>query len=292
MGGCLRHKIGIISDTHDLLRPEVLENLSGCERILHAGDCSSPEIIAELEKIAPVTVVCGNNDRTKSRLWSETLPQSVDFFLYGLHIFMVHNKKDLPADLSPYDLVIYGHSHKYDDRTAGSPGLFNPGSCGPRRFHQEITMAIMEIFSPDNVKVEKQSAEEMPPKTFIIHKIIIPHPGKDQKAFEKGKSSGKIAQDNQTSIKNSNDENLQDNQTSVKNNGKKSIRQIEASPEDLKLYIEPKIPVIMKDLAGGKSVSQIARKYQITEELSAEITRMYLTHPGVDADGILRRLGL
>ena len=137
-------KIGIISDTHDLLRPEVIKELQGCDCILHAGDISSQKILAQLEQIAPVKAVRGNNDKD----WAQCLPHSMDFELGGLHVCMTHQKKDLPADLSSYDLAITGHTHQYSLICIGngekSVLMLNPGSCGPRRFHQPITMAVLE----------------------------------------------------------------------------------------------------------------------------------------------------
>lgn len=102
-------KIGIISDTHDLLRPEVVDALQGCDYILHGGDISSQRILDQLEQIAPVKAVRGNNDKE----WADHLPFFLDFELGGLRIYMAHKKKDLPEDLTPYHLVIYGHSHQY-----------------------------------------------------------------------------------------------------------------------------------------------------------------------------------
>ena len=139
-------KVGIISDTHDLLRPEVTDALRECDYILHGGDVSSQRILDRLEQIAPVKAVRGNNDRE----WAAHLPLFLDFELGGLRIYMTHRKKDLPGDLTPYNLVIYGHSHQYASDWLEPAGksrtlLFNPGSCGPRRFIQPITMAILEI---------------------------------------------------------------------------------------------------------------------------------------------------
>ncbi|MBR7187299.1 MAG: metallophosphoesterase family protein [Clostridia bacterium] len=133
-------KIGVLSDTHGLLRPEVLEALSGCAAILHGGDINRQDIIDELERIAPVYVVRGNNDRE----WAQRIPLTLDFTLGGLRVAMAHKKKDLPEDLSPYDLAVFGHSHKYAESRLGRTLLLNPGSCGPRRFNQAITLAVLE----------------------------------------------------------------------------------------------------------------------------------------------------
>ena len=161
-------KIGIISDTHNLLRPEVIRNLQGCDCILHGGDISCREILDQLEQIAPVKVVRGNNDKE----WAEDLPLFLDFGLGGLRICMTHKKKDLPQDLTPYDLVICGHTHQYASVWQEPAGrkrtlVLNPGSCGPRRFVQPITMAILEI-GPDGWDVRQISiphaAREKAPK--------------------------------------------------------------------------------------------------------------------------------
>ena len=110
--------IGIISDTHGLLRPEVIEALKGCDAILHGGDINRREIIDQLEEIAPVYVVRGNNDHE----WAEHIPMYMGFELTGIRIYMTHKKKDLPEDLSNYDLVVFGHSHKYEEIGQGRFG--------------------------------------------------------------------------------------------------------------------------------------------------------------------------
>ena len=158
-------KIGILSDTHDLLRPEVMDHLKGCDAILHGGDISSQQILDQLEQIAPVKVVRGNNDKE----WAEHLPLFLDFELGGLRLFMTHKKKDLPKDLSAYDLLIYGHSHQYASIWQEPVGkhrtlLLNPGSCGPRRFVQPITMAILTIGADG----------------WDVKQIIIPHTTKEK----------------------------------------------------------------------------------------------------------------
>ena len=157
-------KIGILSDTHDLLRPEVVDALQGCDYILHGGDISSQGILDQLEQIAPVKVVRGNNDKE----WAEHLPLYLDFELGGLRFYMTHKRKNLPKDLTAYDLVICGHTHQYSEVWQEPAGknrtlLFNPGSCGPRRFIQPITMAILKI-DPDG---------------WVLKRINIAHSSKD-----------------------------------------------------------------------------------------------------------------
>jgi len=161
-------KVGILSDTHNLLRPEVIDALQGCDVILHGGDISSQSVLDRLEQIAPVKAVRGNNDKE----WAEHLPLCLDFEMGEIRICMAHKKKDLPGDLAAYDLAIYGHSHQYASdwrETAGKKRilLFNPGSCGPRRFAQPITMAILRI-NPDGWDIKQiripHAAGERTPK--------------------------------------------------------------------------------------------------------------------------------
>ncbi len=222
-------KIGVISDTHDLLRPEVTANLQDCSCILHGGDISSRKILERLERIAPVRAVRGNNDEE----WAEDLPSFLDFELGGLRICMAHKKKDLPGDLSPYDLAVFGHSHQYVSDWADFAGgkrtlLLNPGSCGPRRFVQPITMAILTISSDG----------------WIVKRIEIPHAKKEKEpAFERGD-------------------------------------------------IHRQIETVVRDTRKGMTVEDIAKKNRIDRDLTEQIVRLYVTHPGVTTDGIMTKLGL
>jgi len=119
-------RIGVLSDTHGLLRPEVLSSLSGCDAIIHGGDINKPEILEQLEKIAPVYVVRGNNDKE----WAEHLPITLTFQIEQCRFFLVHNKKQVPGDLTGIDAVIFGHSHKYFAQELEGRLWLNPGSCG------------------------------------------------------------------------------------------------------------------------------------------------------------------
>lgn len=135
-------KLIVLSDTHGLLRQEVLDRLSPApDAILHGGDINNEGILKTLSSIAPVRVVRGNNDKE----WAEAIPLTLEEELGGIRVFMTHKKRDLPPDLSPYDLVVYGHSHRYEEQRLGNTVLLNPGSCGPRRFNQAITMAAVTV---------------------------------------------------------------------------------------------------------------------------------------------------
>ena len=153
--------LGLISDTHNLLRPETLAALEGADAILHAGDINSQQILDQLQTIAPVYAVRGNADKE----WAEHLPPFLDFELGRLRIYMTHKKKDLPPDLSSYDLVLIGHSHQYSETRQGSTLIVNPGSCGPRRFHQPITLV-------------RAVAEN---KEITVTRIDIAHPSRPPK---------------------------------------------------------------------------------------------------------------
>ena len=223
-------KIGILSDTHDLLRPEVLETLQGCDRILHSGDISSRKILDRLEQIAPVYAVRGNNDKE----WAESIPKFLDFELGGLRICMAHKKKDLPEDLSGYDLAVCGHTHRYESvwtepKNGGKRTLLlNPCSCGPRLFHQPITMAVLRIEADG----------------FHAERIQIPHAQKDVKP--------------------------------------------ETDSGDIKKQIE----TVIRETQKGRTADEIARRYGMETELAEQIARLYVTHPGVTADGIMGKMGL
>lgn len=147
--------IAILSDTHGMLRPEVIEKLHGCDLILHGGDINKQEVLDRLQEIAPVYVVRGNNDKE----WAENIPETLRFQVEGLRFFMVHNKKQVPKNLSDIDVVVFGHSHKYFEQVIDRTLWLNPGSCGRRRFDQDITFARMTV---DGV-------------SYKIDKIIIPH---------------------------------------------------------------------------------------------------------------------
>ena len=219
-----KYRIGILSDTHGLLRPEVIRVLQGCDAILHGGDINRQEIIDRLETIAPVYAVRGNNDKE----WAEHLPAFLDLRLCGLHIYMTHKKKDLPQDPASYDLIVYGHSHRYELKTEGTAYLLNPGSCGPRRFNQDITLAVLETGGQD--------------RRMMIRRIDIPHE--------------KVP----------------------------SVSRDRVQKSD--------IEKVIREIKRGRSVPEISSKLGMDTELAEQICRLYLTHPGVDTDGIMTKMGL
>ena len=131
--------IGVISDTHGLLRPEAIEALRGSGWIIHAGDVGDPEILERLGEIAPVTVVRGNVDREK---WAQKIPQTAVLDTGGVSIYVLHNLDEI--DLNPqaagFAAVVYGHSHVPKREEKNGVLYFDPGSAGPRRFKLPVTL--------------------------------------------------------------------------------------------------------------------------------------------------------
>jgi hypothetical protein len=136
--------IGVISDTHGLLRPEAVELLRGSEHIIHAGDIGAPEIVPALRKIATVTAIRGNVD---TQAWARSFPETEVVELGGLHIYIIHdaNALDLNPKAAGFAAVISGHSHQPKQETKDGVLYFNPGSAGPRRFKLPISVGRMEI---------------------------------------------------------------------------------------------------------------------------------------------------
>lgn len=218
-------QIGVIADTHGLLREEVKKQLQGCDKIFHAGDIHTPLVTEELNRIAPTYFVRGNADKE----WAEDIPVTRVIDDIGIRVFMIHNQKQIDEVLEPYDLVIYGHSHKYEEKYMDGRIWLNPGSCGPRRFRLPVTMAMLYIEDDGKVRIERIDIETSEP----------------QKDFE-------------------------------------------VSAATVKKYL----PAIMKDIDKGVAVERLAKKYRLSNELAEQICRLYLTHPGVNADGIMTKLGL
>lgn len=137
-------KIGIISDTHGVLREEVLMHLEGCDVIIHGGDIGSLEIIDRLRQIAPLFVVRGNNDQED---WANEIPEIKRFEIEGIRFLLIHNRKEIKGKLAKeeVDIVIFGHSHKYYNEVEEDIRYFNPGSCGRKRFGLPLTMGILKI---------------------------------------------------------------------------------------------------------------------------------------------------
>ena len=147
--------IGVISDTHGLLRPEVAEALRGVAHILHAGDVGAPEVLEELRTIAPVTAVRGNVDGDE---WASALPVNEVVEIEGISIYVLHilDELDLKPEAAGFEVVVYGHSHKPSSEAKNGVLYFNPGSAGPRRFKLPVTVGRLVI---DDGKVRGEIVE-------------------------------------------------------------------------------------------------------------------------------------
>ncbi|MGH8201737.1 MAG: metallophosphoesterase family protein [Steroidobacteraceae bacterium] len=137
-------RIGLISDTHGLLRPEAVRALSGVAQIIHAGDVGGAEVIAGLHSIAPVQAVRGNNDRDT---WGQSLPLRLSLQIAGVRILVLHDLSELDgsAGVAEYQVVVAGHSHKPLVAERAGTLLVNPGSAGRRRFKLPITIGFLTL---------------------------------------------------------------------------------------------------------------------------------------------------
>lgn len=223
------HKIAVISDTHGLLRPEVSEILKQCEVILHGGDINKQSILDEIQTISKVPdaanlyVVRGNNDKA----WAKDLPVEVTVNLFGRKIYMIHNKKQITDAAKDADIIIYGHSHKYEEKYENGKLWLNPGSCGPRRFNKPVTMAVLNI--------------DTKAKSVSIEKIDLTP------------ETPKIQTPNHTDLK-------------------------------------PLIESIITDMQHGRTIDYMIEHYKISRDFAEQICRIYVTHPGVDAQGIMNKM--
>ena len=146
-------KIGVVSDTHGLFRPEIKRALKGVERILHLGDVGDISVLKELGKIAPVTAVRGNTDREGP---TSELPETEVVLIADRYVYMLHDLKLLHLDpaAGKFAAVLFGHTHlpNYDVRKGVL--YFNPGSCGPKRFKLPVTVGVLKVNKDGEFKVK------------------------------------------------------------------------------------------------------------------------------------------
>jgi uncharacterized protein len=149
------HVIGLISDTHGLVRPEAVRALQGVDLVIHAGDIGKPEVLAALKAISPLVAIKGNNDLGA---WAKPLPDTQLLQTADTKLFVIHNVKELDCDPAAegYQVVISGHSHKPSILTQDGVLFVNPGSAGPRRF--KLPVAVGKLFI-QNRKVNAELIE-------------------------------------------------------------------------------------------------------------------------------------
>ena len=140
-------KVGVISDTHGLLRPAAIAVLKGTDLIIHAGDIGKPEVLTALKNLAPVLAIRGNNDR---QAWARTIPDVLQLRLHELKLQVIHDVYDLDGDpaTAGFRVVISGHSHMPGVTTRDHVLYINPGSAGPRRFKLPVAVAVLAIRHP------------------------------------------------------------------------------------------------------------------------------------------------
>lgn len=137
-------KIGVIADTHGMVRPEAIQLLRGAELIIHAGDIGSPRVLEALEAVCPTRAIRGNVDEDA---WAKDLPERALITVLDRRIYVIHNLKDLDIDpvASRFDVVIAGHSHAPRCEKIDEVLYLNPGSAGPRRFKLPIAVAMLSV---------------------------------------------------------------------------------------------------------------------------------------------------
>jgi uncharacterized protein len=154
-------RIGIISDTHGLLRPEAERRLAGVDHIVHAGDIGRPEIVDALRRIAPVTAIRGNVDSDE---WAREYADTELVRLAGTAIYILHDLKTLHmGDRAGIDVIVSGHSHVPKIQRIDGILYLNPGSAGPRRFKLPITLATLEV-TPGGLRPEIHALEAVFPR--------------------------------------------------------------------------------------------------------------------------------
>lgn len=154
--------VGVISDTHGLLRPEAIAALKGADVIIHAGDVGAPEVIDALRKLAPTFIVRGNVDKAH---WADALPMTADVEVGGLQFHVLHDISELDLDPAAvgYAAVVFGHSHRPSIDMRDGVLFLNPGSAGPRRFKLPVSIARVRVSSQQlrpeiiELKVKPQS---------------------------------------------------------------------------------------------------------------------------------------
>jgi len=240
-------RIAVISDTHDVLREEVLGQIRMADAVIHAGDLSSSKLLARIKEnlrdSAAFYLVRGNADGD----WAENIPDTLEFVLAQVPFFVVHNRKKavIPDDC---DIVIFGHTHRFQKEQTDGRLWLNPGSCGRRQFHRELTMAVLHIEG----------------ETRRVEKIILDPSGFSSETGKSDAADAEVGLDNR----------------------ERRTNPLDLSSGELFRLIDG----ILAGMKRGRSVAQIAGEMNLEDSFVEEICRIYVTHPGVNANGILDKL--
>lgn len=308
-----KHRIAIISDTHGILRQEAAGVLRSVELILHGGDIADRELLERLNEFAGVTAVRGNCDRE----WAEYLPQEVFLELYGKRIYMIHNKKHISKKAEDADIIIYGHSHKYEVKEKDGRLWLNPGSSGPERFGRPATMAVLEL--------EEETGG------VTVERINLS--GTDLKKTEAGDSSGSDAGRTDLPADRTNSPNAEKTDLSADGTNSPDTEKTDLpadgtnspdaektdlpvdetnSPDTEKTdlpadgmnravqegqtlefgsgELQSMVAQIVKDLGRGRTVERIVAARGVSRALTEQVCQIYFTHPGIDLQGVLDRM--
>lgn len=271
------HPIAVISDTHGILRPEVVQHIEACEAVFHGGDMDNPEILRRLQALRPVYAVAGNADAD----WAGGLPGELTAELYGFRFYMIHNRREICRNLSDYDIVIYGHSHKYQEDREGGTCYLNPGSCGRRRFRLPLTMMILTLYpGTHEIAVQRidlplpSASSPAPPASPPAPSASSPAPPASSPALSASSASSPAPPASSPAPSSS---------PSAQSAGEPGQSLSERDMHKL-------VKLVMKNMDAGRPVPDIAARTGANPALVEQICRMYATHPGVDVDGILDRL--
>lgn len=144
--------VGVISDTHGVIRPEAIHALRGCDLLIHAGDIGDPEVLERLRALAPLTVVRGNVD---NEAWATRIPSTEVVEVDGRHFYVLHDLSQLDLDpvAAGFEVIVSGHSHRPSTERRNGVLYLNPGSAGPRRFKLPVTVALVKV-TRDEVRPE------------------------------------------------------------------------------------------------------------------------------------------
>ena len=264
------HPIAVISDTHGILRPEVVQHIEACEAVFHGGDMDNPEILRRLQALRPVYAVAGNADAD----WAGGVPGELAAELYGFRFYMIHNRREIRRNLSDYDIVICGHSHKYQEDREGGTYYLNPGSCGRRRFRLPLSMMILTLY-PGTHEIAVQRIDlPLQPASSPAQSASSPAPPASSPALSASSASSPAPSASSPAPSSS---------PSAQSAGEPGQSLSERDMHKL-------VKLVMRDMDAGRPVPDIAARTGADPALVEQICRMYATHPGVDVDGILDRL--
>ena len=292
-------RAAVISDTHGLLRPEVEQIIQSCDVVIHAGDFDSQMLYHKLNIKQPLYGVRGNNDG----YWAEHLPQIRRFSLEGVSFLVVHDQGDVPSQLQDVQVVIFGHSHMYYQQERDGRLWLNPGSCGHRRFHLPLSMAVLTI-EDGQVFAEPVWLDEEMEKTQAAKDgggagaagngkgAGATGSGRGAGAAGNGKGAG-AAEDGRSTAARAAREALPPEtgragmeEGSLRQTVKEHLSQLRDKNKD-QLFL---IAKIMRFVKRGDPADWVAQNLKAEPEFVEQIYRIVLTHPGVDARQVMDKL--